>query len=219
MVLFFDEFQRLGEVVDDKAIEASIREVAQDPGNISFIFSGSNRHLLSQLFDDRNRPFYKLCRRLTLTRISQTDYVRHISQIAKLTERAIDEGDVKDICEYTGRHPYYMNLLCSKLWSQPKLNSGSIVHLWMEHAQQERSQVAAEIDKLTQNQRKLLVVLARVGGTDAPRGDQFIAASKMPGSTISQAMKVLLEKDYVHESEDGHFSVLDPLIEYVLSNA
>src|SRR3989338_1453323 len=56
VVLFFDEFQRVGEISQDRAVESVIRQVAQETKNMMFIFSGSNRHLLYVMFDDRNRP-------------------------------------------------------------------------------------------------------------------------------------------------------------------
>lgn len=67
LVLFFDEFQRLSEVAKDQAIEGILRQIAQQSQKLTFIFSGSNRHLLEQMFNDRNRPFYKLCERINVS--------------------------------------------------------------------------------------------------------------------------------------------------------
>ena len=70
LVLFFDEFQRIYQIAESHPIESVIRQVAQLTKTMSFIFSGSNRHLLYQIFNDRSRPFYKLCDRISLERIS-----------------------------------------------------------------------------------------------------------------------------------------------------
>ena len=40
--------------------------------------------------------------------------------------------------------------------------------MWKDYVIQEKSQVTSEIELLSKNQRKLLTVLARFGGTKAP---------------------------------------------------
>lgn len=217
MVLFFDEFQHVGEVVKNDAIEAVIREVAQEPGNLVFLFSGSNRHLLQKLFDDKNKPFYKLCNKIHLQRISETDYCKHIFKIAKLTNKhQIDQGVVDVVFDCTERHTYYMNLLCDRIWRLSNVTVTITAQEWDKYAQEERSQVSAEIENLSANQRKLLIVLSRIGATNSPRSDEFISLCKMPGYSVTQSLKIQLQKDYV-ELSFGYYRVMDPLIRYVLS--
>ena len=43
------------------SIEASIRHAVERSENISYVFSGSNRHLLKQMFGGQGRPLYRLC--------------------------------------------------------------------------------------------------------------------------------------------------------------
>ena len=80
LILFFDEFQCISEATPDHAIESVLRQVAQLSKSISFVFSGSNRYLLNQLFDDRKHPFYKICERISLDRISEEAYTKHIQK-------------------------------------------------------------------------------------------------------------------------------------------
>ena len=65
-ILFLDEFQRLSQMQEPEVIEGAIRHIAEKTNNIVFLFSGSNRHLLGKMFDDRQRPLYKLCDRIHL---------------------------------------------------------------------------------------------------------------------------------------------------------
>jgi AAA+ ATPase superfamily predicted ATPase len=82
IVLFFDEFQHVYEVSETQAIESIIRQIAQASTRLVFIFSGSNRHLLHKIFNDRNRTFYKLCDRITLERIHDKDYTPYLQTAA-----------------------------------------------------------------------------------------------------------------------------------------
>ncbi len=218
VVLFFDEFQRLGEVTADHAIESVMREVAQKSKNIMFIFSGSTRHLLHQMFDDRNKPFYKLCDRMVLDRIAAVEYTKYIQHAAKLTwSESLDTLAIDAIMQCTERHPYYVNLLCSKLWKHIAPDRKQVIQIWQDYVIAERSQVANDVELLSKNQRKLLSVLARFDGTDAPRSREFEQKADMSGTSIGQALAFLEKYDFVFKNEIGCYSVLDPLVKAVLA--
>lgn len=219
LVLFFDEFQCLGEVAPDHGMEGVLRQVAQLTKSISFIFSGSNRHLLNQLFEDRKRPFYKLCERITLDRIAEPDYARHIQKTAiKKWGSNLDEETLRSLFSNSERHPYYLNLLCSRMvYEKLKPSSSTIDDLWNKYVMEERSNVGAEVELLSKNQKKLLTVLSRTNGTYSPLGSDFIQCAKMSKATVDQSLTFLERHDYINKAQDGFVSVLDPLIKAALS--
>lgn len=218
VILFFDEFQCLGEITKDHAIESVLRQVAQLTKSISFVFSGSNRHLLSQMFDDRHRPLYKLCERITLDRISEAAYEKHIQQIAKETWGAeLSQQALSNIFHYSECHSYYINLLCSRLINGTFPSPEMIDHLWKRYVTEEQSNVASEIELLSKHQKKLLTILARTNGTKLPTGQDFIQKAGISKATLKQALTFLERKDYVYTDKTGTVKVLDPLIKSVLS--
>lgn len=218
IILFFDEFQTVSEVVSDYSIEAVLRQMAQLNPSISFVFSGSNRHLLRQMFEDRNRPFYKLCEKITLERIDESAYIKHIERVSK--ERwgePISTDTIKAICFYSERHPYYVNVICSRMLLGKKPTPEVIRELWLQYVMEERSNVAAEVDLLSTNQKKLLTILARENGHQALSGKEFIRKSNMSKATIVQVHEYLERKDYVYKDKSDVIHVLDPLIKAALS--
>jgi AAA+ ATPase superfamily predicted ATPase len=219
IILFFDEFQCIGEITPDHAMESVLRQVAQLTKSIAFIFSGSNRHLLHELFDDRNRPFYKLCERITLDRISTEHYANHIQKSAKKSWKSELPARVLEcIFNYSERHPYYINLLCSRLLLEKTLPTPELIEkVWNQYVMEERSSVASELELLSKNQRKLLTVLARTDGTGAPLGRDFIQQANISKATVDQSLTFLEKRDYVFKDDKGHVHVLDPLIKTVLS--
>jgi len=219
IVLFFDEFQCISEITPDHAIESVLRQVAQLTQSISFIFSGSNRHLLHKLFDDRNRPFYKLCERITLERITQDHYTKHIQKAAiKKWNNELPQRVLECLFNYSECHPYYINLLCSRMLLEKNLTTPDLIErLWNQYMMEERSSVAAELELLSKNQRKLLTVLARTSSTNAPLGHKFIQQANISKATIDQALTFLEKRDYVFKDQEGYVHVLDPLIKTVLS--
>lgn len=218
-ILFFDEFQCIGEIAPDQAMEGVLRQVAQLTKSISFIFSGSNRHLLNQLFDDRKRPFYKLCDRMILQRISKKDYESHIqASVSSVWGDGLDSESLNTLFFCSERHPYYLNLLCSRmLLGRDKPTTESIKKIWENYVREERSNVASEIDLLSKNQKKLLTILSRINGTSSPLGNKFIQISKMSKTSIDQALTFLERHDYIIKNEEGFVSILDPLIRATLS--
>lgn len=218
IVLFFDEFQCIREITTDHALEGVFRQAAQQTKMISFIFSGSNRHLLKELFDDRNRPFYKLCERIILERISEEKYTPHIQKAAKLKwKEEFSIAELRCIFDKSQRHSYYLNLLCSRLFTKKeKPNEDQISAVWLQYIAEERSNVASEMDLLSKNQKKLLIMLARQQGTNAPFGQEFIRTSNISKATIEQALGFLKKRDYVYQDDVGCYKVLDPLMSAVL---
>lgn len=221
IVLFFDEFQHLYQITEDHAIESVLREVAQSSKSLSFIFSGSNRNLLNQMFDDSERPFYKLCDKITLDRIHAEDYIDYMQHAAKQQWRKqLEEASLTDIFLVTQRHPYYINLLCSRLW---RLNappsSKDVISSWQQYVMEERAQVATELDLMSKNQSKLLIKIARIGEIAQPKGIAFQTEANMSNASIAQALTFLEKRDYVMLNQNGAYQVLDPLISAVLTRA
>lgn len=221
VVLFMDEFQRLNQIQGDISIEGTIRHIAQQSKNIIFIFSGSNRHLLKQMFEDRSRPFYKLCDRIILDRISAEHYKLYIQHAGKQHWRqAVVEEVIELILSLTELHPYYVNSVCSRLWLNKKPPTVHEVNAyWDRLAIEDRSQIAAELDLLSNNQRKLLISLARHGNTSVPLSKEFSRLANLSTSSVAQALAVLEEKDYIYQDANGYYNLIDPLMKKVIGNS
>ena len=204
--LLFDEFQEIGKITDGKGLEGAIRHVAQETSNVSFIFSGSNPHLLRMMFEDERRPLYKLCRKLVLDRIDAKDYQIHINKAAtKMWQHNLSDQVFERIMTVSERHPYYVNYLCDELWSKED-NIPSIDDIdtaWMMVVEEERSDLLKDFFSLSENQRKLMVYIANCGGDDIYSNG---AARKMGVHTtsISRALVTLVEKDYIEKTNDGY---------------
>ncbi|MCL5261644.1 MAG: hypothetical protein M1561_08300 [Gammaproteobacteria bacterium] len=211
-IIFIDEFQQLGALSKGLGLEGAIRHVAQETRNIVFIFSGSNRHLLTHMFNDRNRPFYKLCREIRLDRISEQDYSNYLNYIAQKTwgENLSDEVQFA-IFAYTDRHPYYMNVLCMRIWMYAKKPTPeNVKQLWQDYIFEERSKTINELSKLTANQYFMLNKIAH-GDNKQLTGHIFLSAARIPSSSVVQALDYLRKSDYIYMKEDEYY-VLDPLL-------
>lgn len=218
-VLFIDEMQEIGEVAEGKGIEGAIRHVAQQSKNISFVFSGSNRHLLAKMFYDHARPLYKLCDRIILDRIEALSYKPHINKyVKKKWSSELTPLAFETIMNLTERHPYYVNGLCRRILesnSDTPPSHEMVESYWRNMVYEDRQELAREMGTLSTGQRRILVTIAN-GLTKEFTGKTFLHKVNMTGSSVSEALKILEEADYLEKQENGLVRFIDPLLLYAL---
>ncbi len=220
VVIFMDEFQQMAQLNDQYTVEAAIRHAVERSQNVSYVFSGSNRHMLLQMFSEKSRPFYKLCETMILNRISEKDYVPFIQKQAKIKWKKELLHDVLQlIFAQTERHPYYVNLICNYLWMNGRYPEvDTLETFWKQYSESEKAVFSAELSSLSNNQKLVLLLFA-----EKPIQQPFHSdALKSTGLSISsqkQAVTKLLLKDYIYINESGYYSVLDPAMKfYILSS-
>lgn len=227
IIFFIDEFQDIAASENAKAIQGAIRHIAQETSDIVFVFSGSNRHLLLELFDDKSMPLYMLCDKLILERISSIEYHSHLQKLAQ--ERwgqEISQHAFSQIMKHTETHTFYVNMLCHQLWQLNNLpDIEEVNQAWDQCFELEKRRLVAELEKLTKNQQDLLKALA-LNPIKEPSGQEFVKYVGKAYSSIRQGIKSLTEKDmvYIVNKEDtglpmlkkGQIRVLDPLLAYAV---
>jgi sulfur carrier protein ThiS len=73
VVVAIDEFQQIAEY-PEKNVEALLRTQIQQLQSVQFIFSGSKKHTLVEIFSNVKRPFYSSTQFLTLKKIDKEKY-------------------------------------------------------------------------------------------------------------------------------------------------
>lgn len=218
-ILFLDEIQEIGEVAEGRGIEGAIRHVAQETKYLCFVFSGSNRHLLGQMFYDKNRPLYKLCDRIILERIMEIDYEKHINKLSKKRWKSIwEKSALTTLFELTECHPYYMNNLCLRLWGSAlhQLPTSKIIKgIWQTYVKEERADIMQELLTISPGQRKILIELSCGNNTSLTSKD-MLRKLNLSGSSVIEALQLLEQKDYVETRNKSYFMV-DPLIKSTLN--
>ena len=220
-VIFLDEFQEIDAISKQRGIEGAFRTAAQEMQCLSLIFSGSVRSLLLSMFEDENRPLYKLCRKIKLDRIAAEDYEKHIQKIAIETwSSPLNEATFNKIMVLSNRHPYYVNYLCDILWEtcDQLPDVIDIENAWANVVIEEWSDALRELSDLPIGQRRLLKFIAN-NAIKSIQSQETCVAISMPASSISTAVHVLIEKDYVEQNKEGGYNVINPLLLAVLQGA
>ena len=219
-VFFIDEFQEIGVLANSKGIEGAIRHVAQESENLRFIFSGSNRHILANMFDDRSRPLYSLCDRITIDRIKEEDYIAYINGVSnKIWGKDLEKSVFDEIFLLTERHPFYMNVLCDKILSYCETRAPStidVTQLWQDYIFQEKSKTAKDLSSLSTSQKKLLIVISK-GATKDLTSKITLHELDFSSAAIIKSLRLLEEEDYINRNIHGEYFMVDPLIKSSLT--
>ncbi len=217
-VIFMDEFQQISQLKNAHAIEAAIRHAVERSQHIAYVFSGSHRHLLQQMFAEQGRPLYRLCQVLSLERMLPVHYIGHLEKLAQRRwQKKLAQAVLARIFDVTQLHPYYMNVLCQLVWQETNVPQvATIEHLWDSYVRAQRQFIRHDVVDLSLNQRKMMMALA-CQPTKSIQAVEFASAYNVSASSAQQAVDALVTRDLIYQREDGCYCVLDPAMQYYLS--
>jgi hypothetical protein len=216
IVFAMDEFQQIATLTNHHTIEASIRHAVERSENVTYIFSGSNRHLLEQMFNDKTRPLYHLCELLRLDRIKADDLKSFIKQLSEEKWGSVFDDDCLSlIISLTERHTFYVNRLCRLLWKKEQKPSQEIIKSTWDHYIHSQQWIVDDLSKLTANQRNIIKALAKQPTVEI-YGEYIRKTTNIPISSIGKAIQSLQKIDMLYCDEEGAYRVLDPAIRHFI---
>jgi len=219
-VLVLDEFQQVSEIEQHIAVEALIRHAVERSKAITYVFSGSNRHLLGEMFSKSDRPLYRLCQAMMLNRIEGQEYTKFLNKAAKKQwGKNLSENVLQTIVKLTECHTFYVNALCSELWSFKNIpkTPHDVETIWQWYINTHKSIIISDIISLPLNQKKIIAALAQKT-TKEIYGATFSFSSKISTSSIRRGIDALLAKDIIYADANGEYKLIDPAIRYYLLN-
>ncbi len=211
-VIVFDEFQQILEYEDD-TVERRLRSIIQHHENVSYIFSGSRKHLIEKMLTDRSRPLYRAGGHYPLKPIALTHWSPFIRKKFEASKKYISQEVIEIMFRLTEGHPFYTQHLCHAIWEQTT-EQGWVANSTVDSSinvllDREDYAYTTLWDGLTINQRKLLEAIA----TDPQPARLFSAefinrhGLKSPAA-IQRAVKALKERDLI-DSGDSAFFITD----------
>lgn len=219
-IIFLDEIQEIAQVKQSKAIEGAIRHFCQQSHYLTFVFSGSNRHMLRHMFEDRDRPLYALCERIDLGRLPAEAYQKYFNKVSQKTwQMPLNKNVFDRIIELTQCHPRIIYVFCGKLWDYKKekspLTVDDVNHVWDHYLKSKQKDIRSELKNLSAVQLKLLTLIS-IDQLSELTSKRAQAALGVSGSAITQALQLLDQKDYVEEVGPKKYQLIDPLIKAIL---
>ncbi|MCF0163668.1 MAG: ATP-binding protein [Bacteroidales bacterium] len=117
IIVCIDEFQRLALLPDYEEIESRMRSVWQHHQNASYCLYGSQRHMMSDIFDSSEKPFYRFGQIYPLQKINRDDWINYIIERFASTGKSITAECAGIIVDTVDRHSWYVQQLSSAVWN------------------------------------------------------------------------------------------------------
>ena len=205
ILIAFDEFQEVA-AYPEKA-EATLRGHIQHLNNVRFIFSGSSNHLLQDMFYSAKRPFYQSSEVLVLDKIKRETYHRFISETFSKNKKSIDDEAVEAILDFSETYTYYTQISCNQCFSKTDkhLSISETSTILDDYLESRKADYVQLMNLLPENQKKVVIAVAKEGTVAQPTAFDFILKHKLPaGSSTLQAIKSLTEKEILYYYQDKY---------------
>ena len=214
-----DEFQTIA-TYPEKTVEAALRKRIQNCHNAHFVFSGSKRHMVAQMFTSPSRPFYNSSAIMGLDPIDRNAYFefanRHLLKIGKEISREAFDYLYDAYDGVTWYIQYVMNMLYTSLSSNKAFLREDIDSVVCDIISQHRFAYQALLYQLTSKQKQVIVAIAHEGKTTSIMSQAFLRKYNISASTVQGALKTLLDRDFI-TSDDGIYQISDKfLAQYLL---
>lgn len=116
LVVCVDEFQQIGEFPDSLTFQKKLRSVWQLQSHVSYCLYGSKKHMMENMFQRQDYPFYRFGDLFYLGKISESDWIEYIRGRFEITGKEISEELARRICEVTERYSSYVQQLAWFVW-------------------------------------------------------------------------------------------------------
>ncbi|MCF6270510.1 MAG: hypothetical protein L3J41_12415 [Melioribacteraceae bacterium] len=215
VIVVFDEFQE----IEQFSIEKKLRSVIQTHSrNVSYLFSGSKNTILTQMFNDNQRAFYKSVKHLHIEQIVQKDWVKFIQNKFTETKKNIDIKYIETAFEITNGFPYYMQQLMYMIWDNTTkhVNKGIVNNSLKIMLQRESNLYELIWTNLTPNQKKTLKYIILNDGQNIYSNNN-LSESSISATTLKSTIEALIKKD-ICDKKDNRYYLIDPFMKYWLQN-
>lgn len=117
VVVCIDEFQNISTMHDSLQVERELRSCWQHHQKVSYCLYGSKRHMMKDIFNKEERPFYRFGDMIALGRIEVKYWADYIQKSFKATFKKINPEFAVEIANLAENHPYYVQQLSHVVWS------------------------------------------------------------------------------------------------------
>ena len=213
-----DEFQQITKYADGVNVEATIRTYMQKCINATFIFAGSQRHLMGEIFTSPSRPFYQSVLIMNLQPIPVDKYVefahRQFEKYGKRIEPDVVEEIYTTFDAVTSCIQRVLNVLFLKT-PQGGTCTADMVKDAIDYIIALFSETYEMLlEKIPEKQREVLRAIADAGRAREVTGKNFIKKYRLQtASVVNAAIRGLLEKDFITQDTDA-YSLYDPFFAF-----
>lgn len=213
--IVLDEFQEITEIDKSLAIEGLLRSYIQKM-NCAFVFVGSRRRILLEMFNNRKRPFFQSAVSYELKTLPRKDLIAFINDRFKQAGKNIDSGLATEIVDRSSQHPYYTQKLCFFLFDLAQANTTGedLSEAFQMTMDSEKALFESILSRLTAAQTILLTAIAQEPTKKLYAADYMKRHNLKSTGGIQLSLEVLAREDLIEQREKTEkWEVVDPLFQ------
>ena len=209
-VVTIDEFQQIADYKEGKKHIATLRTLVQSCVKTRFIFSGSNRRMMSKLFSSPSEPFFMSSSPIMLEPINKEKYVEFVSAHFGEADKPITTESIEYVYDRFDGHTWFIQYVFNRLYEM----SGKDTPATKELADEAVSYILSLFSpmfkeifaRMSEKQRALLVAISKERKVTAPTGEEFISKySLRSASAVQGAMRPLIEDETIAFNNGSYF--------------
>ena len=206
-VFAIDEFQQIA-YYPEKNVEATLRTHIQKMSNCMFIYAGSNRHILENMFNSSAQPFYNSAEQLYLDCISKDVYTGFAQEQFAKAGRTIASEAASYVYDLFEGHTYYVHNVLHNAFayidSNKAIDIDDIDKTLSDILEEKGRTFASVMNQLNYQQKETLVAIAKEGKATGVTSVAFVKKHTLKSpSSVQYAIKTLLDKQLLtyHDEE------------------
>jgi len=205
-----DEFQKILDYPNGQIIEAALRTHIQKCPNATFLFCGSKRHLMTEIFLSPSRPFYQSVITMGLDPISEDKYAEFAKRQFEKNGKSLHEEVVPQVYNrFYGVTAYlqrimnvlYLNTDKGEVCTPDMIEDAIdfIINLNSEHYE-------TLFGQMSEKQRQVFLAIAIEKRARNISSSEFVRKYHLtsPSSVVS-AIRGLLDKDFITQDNNEYY--------------
>ena len=209
-----DEFQTIADYTDCK-MEALLRGYIQQLNNVRFIFAGSKKHVMMQMFTQANRPFFQSTQIMHIDVIDEAAYYEFAARHLAAHQQQLSEADFHMLYTQVEGYTGYVQALLNRLYQKgtPQIDSTTILAVQNQLLQEMTPSYQMYSRLLTDKQMQILRAIGQEGEVKEPGSNAFLQKYQLGAySTVRSAITVLVDKELLYQRDDGSYVVYDKFL-------
>ena len=200
-----DEFQQIAEY-PEKGVEALLRSHIQFMSNVNFIFSGSKRHVMNEMFLSAKRPFFQSTQILSIDKIDKDTYYHFAADFFTAQGRELTEETFSTIYDDFNGHTWYIQMILNRLYSYRENPDGKLINHAISEILAESGYVYESLlSAFSTSNIRLLKAIAKEKCVREINAGDFITRHKLKAaSSVNSSLKKLIDKELIYKSNMGY---------------
>jgi hypothetical protein len=213
IIIALDEFQNLASFDSYDILEKKMRAVWQRQKNVTYCLFGSKRHMMTRIFNNASKPFYRFGDIMILKKIERSEWVKFIQRGFKRTGKQIGREYARLIATLMNDHSWYVQQFSHYVWQKTETTVDTAI---LKEALQELINAnmplfQKEVESLSVTQ---LALLQAVAAGENQLTSTYVMQKYKLGTprNVSKNKTILINNDII-DFDGKDYEFLDPVFE------